>query len=56
MSWKTVYYGQLTPPFEPPLQGPSDTKFFDSYPDSEEDLTVPLQGEELALFDVFSGI
>mmetsp|Transcript_46496 Transcript_46496/g.129576 ORF Transcript_46496/g.129576 Transcript_46496/m.129576 type:complete len:351 (-) Transcript_46496:158-1210(-) len=52
-NWDELYHTNAQPPHIPTMAGDDDTSCYDTYPDSEEDLAVPLEGAEGELFSVF---
>ena len=49
VSWEAVYGREIPPPWTPKLTNPSDTHFFDQYPESTEP-TVPPPPDTAAVF------
>lgn len=54
-NWVALQNCQVQAPHAPTLTSQDDTSCFDNYPDSEEDLALPLEGNEQRLFEVFEG-
>ena len=52
VSWESVYRREIPPPWAPKLANPSDTHFFDQYPESLEP-SVPPPGDTAGLFQDF---
>jgi len=51
--WNAVYNMTIPPPFIPEVSGDGDTHHFDPYPDSVDDMSVPLTGKDRQLFSQF---
>jgi hypothetical protein len=54
VDWVAVINKKGTPPYLPPIHGPGDHGNFDQYPESTEDTTTPLTGDDKAAFDAFN--
>lgn len=52
-NWDALYYRQCKPPHRPEISGPSDTRHFDRYPDSDPGIEEPLDGKGQAKFHEF---
>jgi len=53
VDWTEAYNRRLKPPYVPCYKSPDDTSNFDKYPDSVEDVSVPLTGKDKEAFDDF---
>jgi len=54
--WEAVYNLTLPAPFLPEVTGDGDTHHFDPYPDSVDDMSVPLTGSDREKFIAFDKI
>ena len=53
IDWSAVLNAQAQVPYTMDVKGDDDTSFFKDYPESDEDKTLPLNGEEREQFNVF---
>jgi serine/threonine protein kinase len=54
--WNAVYNITIPAPFIPEVSGDGDTHHFDPYPDSVDDMSVPLTGKDRQLFEQFKNL
>lgn len=56
MDWNAVYNCTIPPSFIPEISGDGDTHHFDPYPDSVDDMSVPLTGKDREQFEQFRAL